>query len=362
MVGASRTYRLWVMKTLFGPLAEVWLLAVSLFCFPFATLAQFWRPAIDSTNQVWKYLVQGPEAASDWTWPDFDDSSWPSGVGLFGFESTPFVYPYPFQTVWQPVDGRFTYYARTHFQWRLTWPTVHFQATNYLDDGAVFYLNGGEVGRIRMPEGTVTFNTPAQMAPTEGQPDVLEFGSEFLRDGDNVLAVEVHNATALSHDIVFGLSLRGIDCHFDIFPEITPRMQLVEECQSATITLVSPPAFYPGMRWFKNGEPLWAETNRVLTFTHVSAADAGNYYVEIPTPCEPQRTAPSLLVVVPMTSLGRLELSGAKNALQVHWEGCGVLQWSSNLVEWEDVPNRPVSPFAVGALADTRFFRLRSDP
>jgi len=38
-------------------------------------------------------------------------------------------------------------------------------ASNYLSDGAVFYLNGAEVKRVRLPSGQVSFNTAATSGP-----------------------------------------------------------------------------------------------------------------------------------------------------------------------------------------------------
>lgn len=421
---------------------------------------QGWTPVINITNHVWKYLVEGGDQGTAWREPEFDDSSWNSGVGLFGFESTPAVYPYPFQTTWQPIDGRFTYYARTHFLWNgsLNWPDVLLRTTNYIDDGAVFYLNGLEVGRVRLTNDVVEFDAPAQSPPVEGRPDVVEFRIPFMRRGDNVLAVEVHNATPVSHDIVFGLSMEGIECHFDLFARVTPSFQTVEECRPAIITLNSP--FYAAsMRWMKDGVPLPWATNNMLVIPRASGLDFGEYYVEIVTPCGIEQSNPSFLGISPdatppqalravadttLTNLiitfsepldptsiyatnflvddvclpGRLKtqfvtlldatnvlvtttprrldqnyivtvfgirdacpgntlaanatvlleptlpleplrLTHSPAGLQITWTGCGILQWTSNLVEWADLPDVPASPYDVGSAVDTRFYRLR---
>jgi hypothetical protein len=422
--------------------------------------AQGWSPVINITNHIWKYLVEGGDQGTAWREPEFDDGSWNSGIGLFGFESTPAVYPYPFQTVWLPIDGRFTYYARTHFTWNgpLNWPDVLLRTTNYIDDGAVFYLNGLEVGRVRLPTNVVIeFNTPALVPPIEGQPDILEFRGSPRR-GDNVLAVEVHNATPVSHDIVFGLSMEGIECHFDLFARAAPDFQIVEECRPAIITLNSP--FYAAsMRWMKDGVLLPWATNDMLVIPRASDSDVGEYYVEIITPCGIEQSTTSWLSVVPdsvppqllratadstLTNLiitfsepidptsidatnfivddnclpGRLKtqfatlldptnvlvtttprrldqnyiiiVSGIRDAcagntlatnatvllnplvpleslrlsrsptgLQISWTGCGVLQWTSNLVHWADVPGVLASPYDMGSAVGTRFYRLR---
>jgi hypothetical protein len=80
-----------------------------------------------------------------------------------------------------------------------------------IDDGAVVYLNGVEVQRIGMPGGAIGYDTMADRtvgeAVTEG-PFSIPIGS--LVQGDNVLAVEVHQTNPGSNDIVFGLTLDAI--------------------------------------------------------------------------------------------------------------------------------------------------------
>jgi len=275
--------------------------AATLLVFP-RTQAQGWTPVINVTNHVWKYLVDGGDQGTAWREPGFNDDSWPSGIGLFGFESTPAVYPHPFQTIWPLMDGRLTYYARTHFQWDgpLNWGDVLLRTINYIDDGAVFYLDGVEVGRVRITNDVVNFDTPAQSPFVEGQPDILEFRVPFLlRDGDHVLAVEIHNANPVSHDIVFGLSMTGIECHFDFVADVSPMSQTVEQCRPATISRAYPTLYRFGLRWLKNGVPIPDATNEVLHIPQVVLSDVGYYALEVLTPCGPQQGPASRLVIVP---------------------------------------------------------------
>jgi hypothetical protein len=84
-------------------------------------------------------------------------------------------------------------------------------ATNYLDDAAVFYLNDIEVGRLRITTNPVLFSTVATSQPNpEGRADVLTFATNTLILGDNVMAVEVHQANNTSSDDVFGMSLGAV--------------------------------------------------------------------------------------------------------------------------------------------------------
>jgi hypothetical protein len=85
------------------------------------------------------------------------------------------------------------------------------ELTHFIDDGAVFFLNGAEVGRVRMPPGGVT---AATLAEQEVASPVLEgpilIPASALVAGSNRLSVEVHQSSLSSDDIVFGASLSGV--------------------------------------------------------------------------------------------------------------------------------------------------------
>src|SRR5262245_22117723 len=105
-------------------------------------------------QQTWKYSTNNLNALN-WTAPDYDDSAWSSGPALLYVEDNPAVTPR--NTPLPARDGSLpyvTYYFRTAFQ--LTGPPPAFLTfSNLVDDGAVFYLNGVEIYRLRMPPGPV---------------------------------------------------------------------------------------------------------------------------------------------------------------------------------------------------------------
>jgi hypothetical protein len=108
-----------------------------------------------------------------------------------------------------------TYYLRTHFNYSSNSPVDFYNVSALIDDGAVFYLNGHEIKRIRMPEAPTPIDnaTRATTTPCAGDAtcsdDFTISGAAmaFLQEGDNVLAAEVHNYNGTSHDIVFAASL-----------------------------------------------------------------------------------------------------------------------------------------------------------
>jgi hypothetical protein len=171
------------------------------------------RPLLSLATSAWRWDNSGTDQGTAWRAPTFNDNTWSNGFGLFGRETTPAVYAYPFQTfVPAPsqTGGHITVYYRAHFTWDGSLTNFQLFATNYVDDGAVYYLNGVEVGRLRVTANPVLYTSTGNDQSREGEAEVLIFGTNELLVGDNVLAAEVHQVNATSSDDVFGLSLSAI--------------------------------------------------------------------------------------------------------------------------------------------------------
>lgn len=213
---------------------------------------------ISVTGTAWKYLDDGSNQGTAWTEAAFDDAAWPSGPGLFGTESNPSVYPYPFNTAWPVGGGRVTYYARTHFTLPMISLVQDLVFTNYVDDGCIIYLNGIEVGRYNMPDGAVSHMTLAYNSSVEGAPVVGTTATNVLVGGDNVLAVEVHQNSTPSSDVVFGMSLHAtvLDLHMPLNVQIlgegslrrSPDQQFYNIGEQVTLTGV-PGRWHAFTRW-----------------------------------------------------------------------------------------------------------------
>jgi hypothetical protein len=163
-------------------------------------------------NGSWRYNQAGVDLGTTWREKGFIDAGWPSGQSLLGYEIIT-TYPEPFRTTLNVSNGPtsiLTYYFRTHFTLSNDLSAmVMLTSTNLLDDGAVYYLNGTEVGRIRIPGGAVDYNTLGVSPPIEGVPDTLPIPSASRVPGDNVMAVEVHQSSIGSSDVAFGMSLHA---------------------------------------------------------------------------------------------------------------------------------------------------------
>lgn len=150
-------------------------------------------------GSTWLYVDDGSDLGTTWRDTDYDDSNWQSGPAQLGFgdgdEATVLT------------SGHITYYFRHHFTLDSTDNIPGLLLEILRDDGAVVYLNGTEVYRTNMPTGTITANTTAAGAIETNEFFIHEFESSGLLQGDNVVAVEVHQASLTSSDVSFDFSL-----------------------------------------------------------------------------------------------------------------------------------------------------------
>ena len=172
-----------------------------------------------SYSSVWKFMQVSNLDGVNWTASAFNDAPWPSGAGLLAFEDNATVVALRKTILNDPrtatnnMSGGHAYYFRTKIVLTndLTGFTIH--AGAYIDDGAVFYVNGSEVERIRITEGIVVTNgtfTPNQQQPPSGDaiaPETFTIPASFFVPGTNVVAVSVHQNGSGSTDITFGLKL-----------------------------------------------------------------------------------------------------------------------------------------------------------
>lgn len=152
-------------------------------------------------GSVWKYMDDGSDQGTAWRQANFNDGTWQSGLGQFGFGDGDEV------TVTQ--FGPITTYFRTLFTVDNPSAVGMLRARVLQDDGCVIYLNGTEIFRSNMPTGTVTSSTFA-VAPTENQLVQFSRPSSSLAHGLNVLAVEMHN-TPNSGDLSFDFELYSLN-------------------------------------------------------------------------------------------------------------------------------------------------------
>lgn len=162
------------------------------------------------TGSAWKYNDTGANLGSAWKDPSYSDNGWASGSAELGYgdgdEQTVVSYG--------PDSGNkhITTYFRKVFY--VANPSQFQEVLGAIrrDDGAVVYVNGTEVFRTNMPGGTISYQTVASSTVAFTAEDTYHnfaFSPGLLTNGNNLIAVEIHQDEASSSDISFNLSLNG---------------------------------------------------------------------------------------------------------------------------------------------------------
>lgn len=156
-----------------------------------------------SGDAIWKYQQSGSFPGSNWMTQSFNDNSWPSGPATLGVESAGL--PEPIRT--GLTLGTITYYFRHTFNYSGDPANDLLQLRLLIDDGAIIYINGSEILREGLPEGPVDQNTLANSTVADATIQMIDLPENLLLTGENLIAVEVHQASSGSSDIVFGLEV-----------------------------------------------------------------------------------------------------------------------------------------------------------
>ncbi|MDF1572042.1 MAG: CotH kinase family protein [Bacteroidales bacterium] len=156
-----------------------------------------WKTIVKE-GDTWRYIVPGANE-DGWRKTGYDDSWWQAGAGGIGYGDGDDV------TV---ISQSLSVYMRKSFviedAAEIREAVLHMD----YDDGFVAYINGIEIGRVNLSGDPPEFNTlaspdrEAQMY-SGGRPerfDIADPGTVF-RNGENVLAIEVHNVSETSSDM-----------------------------------------------------------------------------------------------------------------------------------------------------------------
>lgn len=161
------------------------------------------------SNSTWSWSYPTAAPAATWTTTSFDASSWSSGAGTLGFGTTVSLAT-NIDTYATTSARPLTAYFRKAFTVDNAADVTRLVLTSVADDGAVFYVNGTEVGRSNMPAGTITHSTYASSARNttvaNASPVVIEVPTSLLVSGANVIAVETHLNFRATKDLSFDLS------------------------------------------------------------------------------------------------------------------------------------------------------------
>jgi len=327
---------------------------------------------VDAASASWKVSDTGTDLGTDWLGQTYDDSSWNTGTGLFGYTPTPGAYPAAIQTTLSGAAN--TYYFRTHFNYTNNVANAAFVVTNELSDGAIYYLNGAEVKRVRMPVGAVAYadNATGTNSP-EGSPKVFALSGAPLIAGDNILEVETHQAPSSSADMVFGLSLTAASKYpVTIQGTNLPADVSVAAGQPTTFTsdvFGSGPLSY---QWYKNGTIIPDATNATYTIPLVLTNDAGSYSLAVTNSMSTNITRSAVLTVtgIPVTFTDDTQpadqyiVQGRPVTLNVFATGSALVQyqWYQGNNPIQDATNASYSIAAVDFTNSGTYYAAVSNP
>lgn len=251
----------------------------------------------------WKYLdnntdpAEGLASLTAWTQKDFNDSGWKKEAGKFGAKKgqltsidgfLPTILLQQYKSEEERIDIP-TYFFRTTFTIADISELTSITGKLYHDDAVAVYLNGQNILSVDMPtapqENNMFYAGVSAGAPKEA---LVNLSKEQIKklavEGENVLAVELHNDRETSSDIYFEFS--NLDLNYNEVAEESP----VE--QKSVILTVGSDETKRNVTWYTNtseeGELQYAKKSdmadgafpvkyEAVKSTAVSANDAGFY-------------------------------------------------------------------------------------
>ena len=168
-----------------------------------------------STGSQWKYLDDGSSPTA-WYAQSFDDSGWASGASPLGYDTDGKMTDLIKTTV--NYGSANSKYVTTYFRRKFTIeddPASYLQIKLRLlrDDGAVVWINGKQIIRSNLRENFESnpladnYSVPKRAAIRYLTYDI---DPSCLRQGENIIAVEIHQTTRTSSDIIMDVELLAV--------------------------------------------------------------------------------------------------------------------------------------------------------
>ena len=230
------------------------------------------KEAQDTTVMIdqgtsWKYLDDNTDPAAGgalnaWTLGAFDDSAWKEAAGKFGAKRgeladvSGYMPTVLLNQYYEENKDIPTYFFRTSVTLENISEITSLSGTFYSDDEAAVYINGHEVfsNLSAQPDGdNLYYSGHGQGAPEEHEISLsAEECQEYLVEGENVIAVELHNDRETSSDIYFEFESLNAN-----------RNEVFETVQKSVILMVGSDETSKNLTWYANvdtaGSVQWAK-------------------------------------------------------------------------------------------------------
>ena len=162
-----------------------------------AELATPFESALIQFGDNCRYIKGNTDVPGDWASLTFNDSSWSTGSGGFGFNSS------SVETELEDMQGNYvSLYCRLAFNIDALDPEKNYRLEVLTNGGFIAYLNGKEVSSFNLSDSA--FNTAAD-ADVELEVGIYDLGnlSGFLASGNNILALQAHMPDVYSESFIF---------------------------------------------------------------------------------------------------------------------------------------------------------------
>lgn len=173
--------------------------------------AAFIEPLIVSGDS-WRYFKGTQEPPADWNTQSFDDSAWPAGPTPIGYE-TGSGYESCIATGLPDMrNGYLSVYARRQFHVEDPSQLTRLTLAVDFDDGYIAFINGVRVAGFAEPDEPA-HDQPALLSheacggDCDPEPVDLTDYLDVLVPGANVLAIQVHNQSLSSSDLLLDAEL-----------------------------------------------------------------------------------------------------------------------------------------------------------
>lgn len=206
-------------------------------------------------NSAWKYIDNGTDQGTVWQ-AVYDDSGWKSGLAPLGYKDNGSGVS---TTIFGGLNTNISYgsskskkYMTSYFRTNVNADLEQVKALGKIegtlgfDDGVVLYLNGTEIYREGMPAGAIDYltqSTYSKSDPNISKVDLTDAVKANLKDGNNELAAEVHQANASSSDLYWDMKLTA-------HPAAEPEVPGQGKPESVALTFNGNPQTSMGFAWY----------------------------------------------------------------------------------------------------------------
>lgn len=155
-------------------------------------------------DSEWKYWDASMLPAANWYESGYSDGGWKSGSAQLGYGNKGEKTTIGFGS--DSNNKNPTAYFRKTIAIQNVAEISSASVRLFVDDGAALYINGVEAGRFNLPSGTLTYST---YSTTYNNGEYADFSIpvSLLKNGNNLIAVEVHQTNATSSDLIFNLEM-----------------------------------------------------------------------------------------------------------------------------------------------------------